>query len=69
MGYAFMIGTCGQCGRAFTFNPLHVPSLHNRPFCQNCIEMANPIRIGRGLEPIKIHPQAYEACNEEELGP
>lgn len=71
MGYAMMIGTCVACGCTFTFNPVRVPSItteHGKePVCLNCINLANPERIKRGLEPIVPHPEAYTFCEESEL--
>lgn len=67
MGYAFVLGQCGACRRTFTFNPLFVPSLNNIPFCKDCIAKANVVRAEKGLEPLVIHPEAYEPLNEEQL--
>ena len=60
-----LIGTCGQCGRSFASNPNYVPSTRLPDgqqviFCRDCVEAANPIRQQRGLQPIIIHPLAYE---------
>lgn len=60
-GYMFVLGTCYGCGRSFTFNPERVPSIRNEPICRYCVEVANPIRIQNGLNPIVILPGAYEA--------
>lgn len=60
----FLYTTCGQCGKAFTCNPHLVPSKNNIAFCKTCVEVANPIRVTNGLEPIKILPGAYEAQSE-----
>ena len=71
---AFMVVTsaCFGCGRIMTYNPDRVPSIRvNRyrkpdpngtrePVCRTCVERANPERIKNGLEPIVIHPGAYE---------
>jgi hypothetical protein len=42
-----------------------VPSINingtRQPLCRSCIEVANPIRVENGLEPIEILPGAYEA--------
>jgi len=63
-GYMFVMGQCFGCGRLFSFNPNKVPSLRingeRQPICRTCIERANPERIKRGLDPIKILPDAYE---------
>jgi hypothetical protein len=72
MGYALCTGYCYCCKRVFSFNPVRVPSIRvdgvKEPFCRSCIERANPERIKRGLEPIYIAPDAYEAVDERELG-
>jgi hypothetical protein len=68
MGWAFVIGQCFGCGRTFTFNHVHVPSVPaaasgtgtREPVCRACVEKANPVRIENGLPPIVIHPDAYE---------
>lgn len=52
---------CGSCGKYFSFNPYYVPSLNNVPFCQECINEANPKRVEKGLPEIEVHPQAYES--------
>jgi hypothetical protein len=65
--YGMVIAACGSCGRMMTFHPRYVPSLHNIPFCRECIEQANEFRVENGLEPISIHPRAYDNFTEEEL--
>ena len=60
-------GSCGVCGELFTFNPKKVPSLNNAVFCRDCMTAGNAKREEMGLEPHPIHPEAYEACKEEEL--
>ena len=67
MGYAYILDHCGGCGIAFTFNPAKVPSLNNVAFCHYCVTRANEQRKAKGLAPHPIHPEAYEACTEEEL--
>ena len=72
MGYAFMIAGCYVCGRLFSFNPMKVPSLRDnhgvrQAVCRNCVEAANEIRKGKGLEPFPIPADAYEPCDESEL--
>jgi len=67
MGYAFCTGSCGACGKLFTFNPKRVPSLNNSAFCLDCMTAGNTKREEMGLEPHPIHPDAYEAYREEEL--
>jgi len=74
MGYALAMGRCFACGTVFGFNPVRVPSIRSpatgqkEPICRACIERANPMRIKNGLPPIEIQPDAYEACDEQELG-
>jgi hypothetical protein len=72
MGYAFCVGHCIACGRQFTFNPVKVPSVRvegrREPVCASCVTKANEQRKAAGMEPHFVHPDAYEACNESELG-
>ena len=72
MGYAMVLGDCYGCGRPFGFNPVRVPSIRingvRQPICQNCVARANPMRIENGLPPIEPFPDAYEPCDEAELG-
>ena len=72
MGYAFVIGDCFVCKRTFTFNPMKVPSLKDKegvrqPICKSCIEMANKLKVEKGVEPFVIPVDAYTVCNEAEL--
>ena len=71
MGYVQVYCTCYQCKMVFVGNPLYVPSLTiagvKEPFCKSCIDNANVIRKERGLEPLKIHPDAYKAEPEENI--
>lgn len=71
MGYALMWGACWSCKQVFSFNPHRVPSIPiegvRQPICRACIEAANPKRIENGLEPVVIHPDAYEPIDEREL--
>jgi hypothetical protein len=73
-GYMFIIGSCFSCGRRFTFNPDHVPSISinhetgkvdhangvREPICLTCVERVNPLREANGLPVIIVHPDAYE---------
>jgi len=72
MGYAFAAAACIGCNRVFTFNPMRVPSItingSREPICGDCVERANPLRLKNGLPPIEPLPDAYEACDESELG-
>jgi hypothetical protein len=73
MGYVTATSPCLGCGRVFSYNPLRVPSCSaatgkREPICQICVDRVNPMRIKNGLEPIVPLPDAYEACEEDELG-
>ena len=35
-----------------------------KPICASCVELANPLREERGLEPIRPLPGAYEPASE-----
>ena len=73
MGYVLATSVCIGCGQLFAYNPVKVPSLRTwdggqrEPICRDCVERANPTRIANGLEPIVPDPDAYEACDENEL--
>ena len=71
MGYAFATAACFGCGRDFYFNPHRVPSIRydnvREPICLDCVNLANPRRVARGLDPIRVLPGAYEPIREEEL--
>ena len=71
MGYALMYSPCFGCGAIFGFNPHKVPSIRHegerRPICRRCVELVNPARVKNGLEPIVVHPDAYQPINENEL--
>jgi hypothetical protein len=72
MGYAIAMSPCIGCGRFFSYNPVRVPSLTwkgtREPICEVCVVRVNPQRIANGLPPIVPAPDAYEACDESELG-
>jgi hypothetical protein len=38
------------------------------PICEPCFDRINLRRGTQGLEPFARHPDAYEACEEDELG-
>jgi hypothetical protein len=71
MGCVFALGHCFACHKPFSFNPLRVPSIRvngsREPVCRECVELANPRRIANGLPAIVPAPDAYEACDEDEL--
>ncbi len=66
MGYAILIAVC-RCGRTFGCNPMSVPSINNEPFCKECVDAANPIRVQNGLEPIRYADDAYMPVDEREM--
>jgi hypothetical protein len=75
MGVVWATSACVGCSRIFSYNPMRVPSITVRggsrePICQNCVARANPVRIANGLllSPIVPLPDAYEPCDESELG-
>jgi hypothetical protein len=73
MGYALCFGTCFGCNRTFGFNPVRVPSIRDahgvkQPICQECITIVNKKRKELKCDPFPVHPDAYEACDERELG-
>lgn len=73
MGYVTAMSPCIGCRRVFSYNPMRVPSCSavtgkREPICATCVDRVNPMRIANGLEPIVPHPDAYEACEEDELG-
>lgn len=70
-GFVQMVQACVNCGRLFAFNPLLVPSVRvngkRQPICGPCMDSFNAKRRASGLDPVHIHPEAYEACKEEDL--
>jgi hypothetical protein len=73
MGYVTAMSPCVGCGQPFAYNPVRVPSCSaitgkREPICATCVARVNPIRIKKGLVPIVPHPDAYEGCDESELG-
>jgi len=66
-GYIVVVGSCGSCHNIFVFNPNKVPSLNDVPFCQQCVEMANPIRLANGLPLIVYDEDAYQPVREQDL--
>ena len=72
MGCVFMVAGCYVCGSLFSFNPMKVPSMRDsngvrQAVCRKCVEAANEMRRGKGLEPFSIADGAYEPCDESEL--
>ena len=73
MGYAMMMSNCFVCNQLFTYNPICVPSFRDsnsvrQPICRMCIDLINVKRVEEGLEEFVIHLDAYEGCDESELG-
>ncbi len=70
-GWAIVTSACQGCSQIFSYNPHKVPSIRvegvRQPICRNCIERASVIRVANGLDPIELHPEAYEPIREEEL--
>lgn len=78
MAWMFVLGHCWSCGRPFTFNPNHVPSIPvlpdgsiggglgatREPLCRTCVEQANRYREAKGASLWEIHPEAYEPTEE-----
>jgi len=63
--YAFILGSCVNCGAFLTYSPSHVPSVrvngNREPLCRGCFDEWNEIhRISKGLAAVRIHPRAYE---------
>jgi hypothetical protein len=72
MGYLLAFSACIGCGRSFGYNPMRVPSCSaltgtRQPICADCVARINPVRVANGLAPIVLHPDAYQACDENEL--
>lgn len=71
-GFVLAHGDCINCGRPFSFNPVWVPSVRvkgvRQPVCRACMEGENSRRKAAGQPLLAIHPDAYEACEEGELG-
>lgn len=70
--WVMMYGRCYTCEKDFGFNPHKVPSLRDaqgvrQAVCKECVELANVIRLEKGLEPFTVHPDAYEPLPEHEL--
>jgi len=71
MSYAFVHGPCCVCKQPMSYHPHRVPSIRidgeREPVCQNCVAIANPRRIAKGLKPFVVHANAYQPCHESEL--
>jgi hypothetical protein len=71
MGYAMALGGCLLCSRPFIYNPIKVPSFRvkgvKQPVCSLCMAEVNLKRKLMKVEEFVIPPDAYEACDENEL--
>jgi hypothetical protein len=73
MGVATLMTTCAGCGAPLICNPVRVPSIRvngqREAICKACFDKWNVIhRTSKGLQPEPLHPDAYSACQESELG-
>ena len=73
MGFALVIGHCLVCTIRFSFNPMRVPSFKDsqgvrQPVCLGCITAINLKRMEQGHDAFVIPADAYEPCDENELG-
>lgn len=73
MGVAILITSCAGCGEPITANPVFCPSIRvngeRQAICKSCHARWNEIhRTSKGLEPVPLHPKAYSACDEQDLG-
>jgi hypothetical protein len=68
MGFMFVIGECGACGRLFTYSPSKVPVSvmegERIPICEPCVKRLNTIRKAHGMSPCVIPDGAYEPEDE-----
>ena len=60
-----LMAPCLVCRRVFGSNPSFVPSKDNEPVCEACMGSLNALRAESGLDPLPIHPEAYEPLSEE----
>lgn len=65
MGVMFVIAPCVGCQRLFSFSAERVPSVIvdgvRQPICRSCVDVANPVRVENGLDPIVPLPGAYDS--------
>jgi hypothetical protein len=69
MGYLLATGGCVACGKLISYNPDRVPSItvngSRQAICRGCFEKWNKIhRTSKGLDPVKLNPDAYEPLKE-----
>lgn len=65
MAFMYVHGFCVACAAPISYNPDHVPSIRvggtKQAICPVCFAEWNRIhRTGQGLEPLPLHPNAYE---------
>jgi len=65
MSFMMVHGHCVSCGAHIAYNPNYVPSIRvegeKQAVCRACFDRWNDIhRVSKGLEPLPIHPEAYE---------
>jgi hypothetical protein len=65
MAVMFVHGPCVACRKLISYHPDHVPSLPLHgvrcAICESCFHQWNEIhRTRKGLDPLPLHPKAYE---------
>ena len=65
MPYMLYHEPCVNCKFIIAYNKDHCPSIRvegqRKPLCRECFDKWNEIhRTSKGLEPVKLHPKAYE---------
>ena len=65
MAFTYLHGDCANCRHPISYNADRVPSLSldgvRRAICAVCFAEWNRIhRTSKGLEPVRLHPDAYE---------
>jgi hypothetical protein len=62
--YTIHNGFCGLCNGLFHFHWQLVPCLsfsgQRLPVCEECIDGINLAREEEGLDPLPVHPDAYQ---------
>ena len=69
MGHMLLVCNCINCGVLMGCNPNYVPSIRvdgkREPLCKDCFAAWNEFhRTSKGLEPVALHPEAYEPAEE-----
>jgi len=64
-GYITVMGPCWSCHRIMSFSPTRVPSImvagRREAICRDCVDRANELRRGNGLDLIVPLPDAWGA--------